>query len=389
MCTDCNEINQGPAGYNGWSPIYQTVTDNVNLDTDGNPREVLQLIGWEGGTGIVPTMYINQYLTSTGYDFDISLATNIKGPQGDAGAIGPSGNVGTDLSGNGVPSGGTCVTLGTTYTDLLTGNIYTCDGAGTWTLTSTSIVNPTNVLALDISTIAKKCASPYIGGDTLEEYLAGMIDYMCAIGGGGSSPTYDTQVTFYAENNVTNGSFGGDLILDAPATVLFHFNLLFPVPTEGVQKFTVTGSTTVVQFELWSGGGANNNGGSINEYTNSAFIIKSDGSNYYYVFQADSGSVTTVFTNASGTTNCPINTIGNAGGVTSTGGSALGGNGAGGGYNYGATAVAAVNNATGGAGGAKGTVTLNVTAGDVYYIYTSGNSLPANRGSKVIVSYNA
>lgn len=68
---------KGPRGYNGWTPTLEIVAD-------GADRQVLQLVGYHGGTGPVPTINIDDYLTVDGYTSDISLATNIKGDKGDS-----------------------------------------------------------------------------------------------------------------------------------------------------------------------------------------------------------------------------------------------------------------------------------------------------------------
>jgi hypothetical protein len=81
-CADCNELNQGPAGYNGWNPVLTQVEDTVNLDTDGQSRIVLQLDSWIGGTGITPTNNVGDYLSTSGFTTTISNATNIKGTRG-------------------------------------------------------------------------------------------------------------------------------------------------------------------------------------------------------------------------------------------------------------------------------------------------------------------
>lgn len=62
----------GNDGNNGWSPIYAIVNDST--------RRVLQIIGWTGGSGSAPAT--GDYIYSGGQTADISIATDIRGPQG-------------------------------------------------------------------------------------------------------------------------------------------------------------------------------------------------------------------------------------------------------------------------------------------------------------------
>lgn len=62
----------GNDGNNGWSPIYAIVNDST--------RRVLQIIGWTGGSGSAPAT--GGYIYSGGQTADISVATDIRGPQG-------------------------------------------------------------------------------------------------------------------------------------------------------------------------------------------------------------------------------------------------------------------------------------------------------------------
>lgn len=61
-------------GDKGWSPVYAIVDDGE--------RRVYQLVDWVGGDGAVPAT--GDYVTATGLDPDISLAVDIRGPQGRA-----------------------------------------------------------------------------------------------------------------------------------------------------------------------------------------------------------------------------------------------------------------------------------------------------------------
>lgn len=62
----------GTDGYNGWSPIWAIVSDGT--------RRVLQIIDWTGGTGTKPGT--GNYIYTGGLTSNISLASDIRGPQG-------------------------------------------------------------------------------------------------------------------------------------------------------------------------------------------------------------------------------------------------------------------------------------------------------------------
>jgi hypothetical protein len=66
--------------YLGWTPILAVVIDGS--------RNVLQVTGWEGGSGTVPATGL--YVGATGYVPLIANAVNIKGQDGSAGATGTS-----------------------------------------------------------------------------------------------------------------------------------------------------------------------------------------------------------------------------------------------------------------------------------------------------------
>ena len=99
MCTrnscTCSKGNSCPVAYptfpgsltgnNGWSPQLAVVVDAVNLDADGNDRDILQLTGWFGGTGTTPTDYVGQYLGTTGFVPLIINGINIRGQAGATG----------------------------------------------------------------------------------------------------------------------------------------------------------------------------------------------------------------------------------------------------------------------------------------------------------------
>lgn len=79
-CGGCGSINvpQGLPGQNGqgWSPRLAVVSD-------GPTREVLQLIGWTGGTGAAPGG-VGQYIGSSGLVTTAGAAANIRGSNGAA-----------------------------------------------------------------------------------------------------------------------------------------------------------------------------------------------------------------------------------------------------------------------------------------------------------------
>lgn len=125
-CT-CSKGNKCPVAYptfpgsltgnNGWSPLLSVVVDAVNLDPDGNDRDVLQLVGWFGGEGTTPTDYVGQYLGTTGFVPAIANGTNIRGARGAAGAT-PTG-VWTNVAFGSIPIGATGITgvgVGGTFT---------------------------------------------------------------------------------------------------------------------------------------------------------------------------------------------------------------------------------------------------------------------------------
>lgn len=78
--SDGTNGNNGAVGTNGWSPVYQVITD-------GPTREVLQLIDWIGGTGTKPGN-IGYYVASSGFVPTAALAKNIRGSNGADGATG-------------------------------------------------------------------------------------------------------------------------------------------------------------------------------------------------------------------------------------------------------------------------------------------------------------
>ncbi|MEJ7644285.1 MAG: hypothetical protein WKF87_06800 [Chryseolinea sp.] len=67
----------GPAGNNGWSPVFAN-------EPDGPNRTVQKLIGWIGGQGSSPAIPADSYIGASGYVVK-SAATNIQGQQGPAG----------------------------------------------------------------------------------------------------------------------------------------------------------------------------------------------------------------------------------------------------------------------------------------------------------------
>jgi hypothetical protein len=130
MAECCGEVLVGPRGYNGWTPQFAVVErDAVSA--------VLQLIGWTGGEGTMPGN-VGDYISTSGYTNNINLATNIKGPQGLS-----------FLSDSGDPNilGASCTASndGQFYIDVLTGDIFTCNGnTGIWDAAPLgSLVGPT------------------------------------------------------------------------------------------------------------------------------------------------------------------------------------------------------------------------------------------------------
>lgn len=65
-------------GDSGWSPIFAVVSDSS--------RRVLQLVGYSGGQGDVPTDNIGYYVGSSGYVSNIANGVDIRGAQGTSGA---------------------------------------------------------------------------------------------------------------------------------------------------------------------------------------------------------------------------------------------------------------------------------------------------------------
>ena len=90
-------VNWRPFAGRGWVPRY-------GLATDGD-REVMQLLGWRGGSGARPTAGVNQYLSETGEVANIADGKNLRGPRGERGATGPRGPAGRAGSNATLPSG--------------------------------------------------------------------------------------------------------------------------------------------------------------------------------------------------------------------------------------------------------------------------------------------
>lgn len=88
MCATCDndscggcgpyKVPEGPAGDNGWSPQFAVVAD-------GSTRQVLQLIGWTGGSGTNPG-HIGEYVGPSGFTAVIGDASNIRGTDGSSGS---------------------------------------------------------------------------------------------------------------------------------------------------------------------------------------------------------------------------------------------------------------------------------------------------------------
>ena len=70
-----------PSNGDGWTPLFA-------IESDG-ARRVLKVVDWTGGSGTKPD--INQYLTASGFDTDITNAVDIRGPVGGTGIDGTGG----------------------------------------------------------------------------------------------------------------------------------------------------------------------------------------------------------------------------------------------------------------------------------------------------------
>ena len=83
---DRSSSTPGDDGEDGWSPIF-------SIESDSN-RRVIKVIDWAGGGGTKPA--INQYLSASGFDSDISNGVDIRGIQGLRGLQGIPGGDGND-----------------------------------------------------------------------------------------------------------------------------------------------------------------------------------------------------------------------------------------------------------------------------------------------------
>jgi hypothetical protein len=142
-CTDCNDvdINTGPDGYNGWSPILALVKSTCS----GDDVTVHRLISWTGGTGTRPE-YLGDimtdafllttpiYLGNSGFVTNICSATNLKPADGTPGTPGSDASITVEEI-NGTPTGTpSIVKFGpNTITYSGTGNnTATYDPTGDW-----------------------------------------------------------------------------------------------------------------------------------------------------------------------------------------------------------------------------------------------------------------
>lgn len=76
----------GQQGFIGWSPVLAVVSDGA--------RRVVQVYDWTGSTGTKPAT--GQYISTTGFTSNISLATDIRGATGSSGTGGTTGTAGTN-----------------------------------------------------------------------------------------------------------------------------------------------------------------------------------------------------------------------------------------------------------------------------------------------------
>ncbi len=73
---------QGDSGFNGWSPSFA-------LEVVDSNTVKMKIIDWIGGTGVKPTIPVNNYIGVTGFT-TLALGSNLKGTQGLSGSGGGS-----------------------------------------------------------------------------------------------------------------------------------------------------------------------------------------------------------------------------------------------------------------------------------------------------------
>jgi hypothetical protein len=381
-CGSCSGgvLPTGARGYNGWQPILSTVIDNVNLDEEDDYRVVLQLVGWAGGTGPTPTLFIGQYIGTTGMVSAIASAVNIRGAKG---ADGEPGADGTDAT-----------------------------------------VTVNSVLGLNISGSVSKGCLDFLG-NTLGDYLIAIIAALCELiaSSGGGSVSYTNQQLFFSQfDGIT---FTGYTLTKANAISQSGATLSAALIAVSAPSFVVPSGVTSIQVELFGGGGTT---GSSDDKGN-ALIVKNGGSVKLYSLQGDPTSITST---SGGISNCIVNLNGENGnppsqpspGAVSTftgsletsvayqlgmgGVGGKGGKGATEGYGDGSSGTSGADGPTaietssnfpsspaddgqwGAGGGAYGRQILTVTPGDIFYIYTFFNTTVGkhNNNSKVIISWN-
>lgn len=83
---------KGETGDSAWMPSFRVVIDAVNLDSEGQTRDVLEIYDWFGGEGIKPT--ITGFLGASGIVANIVNGVNIRGSRGAVGETGEKGDKG-------------------------------------------------------------------------------------------------------------------------------------------------------------------------------------------------------------------------------------------------------------------------------------------------------
>lgn len=229
-------------------------------------------------------------------------------------------------------------------------------------LQGSTVITETQLLDIEVPVIDTQCLTP--SNNTLGALFNAILTRLC-----------NTSPTTYPFSQLIVGKYDGTTF---GTTTFSGLPALVPATVAGLLAgvsgftWTVPGTTTRVKFELYGGG--DTTGGLQGD--NGCFILKTDGTNYYYATTGEIGSTSALISAPGGTSNCPTFINGDAGnpyGDATNPGSGIGGQGGtaitGKGADY-AAGGAGPYLATGGGGGAYGAIELTVTPGDVYYIYT-------------------
>lgn len=245
-------------------------------------------------------------------------------------------------------------------------------------ITTLTPITAAYILGLDTSALlTEECLFDYVTGPTFGDFLKGLRDYVCAINPDPSVPVYENTQIF--AGGIATGFAGAtvendNIPIKTPAQVLAFFNGTGLPNTEGVNQFTVPVGVTKVQFELFGGGGAENEAG--NRQFQFAFIMKNDGTHYFFAQGGED-----INNGMGGESSCPVAESGVNGTVGIGGSGNLGLNG---------TNPSTPTDIGGGEGG-YGRVTLSTTPGDIYYIWSyndvNGFGDNTNNISKVIIKY--